>query len=146
MAMTTPDNIPEYINTPIPYRLEMRRVLSLSLGYRARNCAFDWRPYDERTPEARADFDRLAQSIAQEGIRKPIICTEWPHLICKGTEDWTPGGDLYVMIGQRRAEIAARLGITHVQCAIIEEDTREWWKYDIERLNKLKAEIGEVVY
>ena len=124
-----PSNPEAYVAKPIPYVLRVRSVDGLTLGYEGRNISFSWRPYEKRTPAARADYDRLYKSIVSDGLQQPIITY----------------GDC-VLIGMRRVEIARKLDIRLLHAADVTEDVYEWWQYDIERLERLKAAIGETRY
>lgn len=83
----------------------MRDPKSLTLGAHFKHVDYDWRPYADRSPEARADYDRLLADIRKRGIQNPLIA-------CGGR----------VLIGMRRCEIAVMLGIKEVPVWEIEED------------------------
>lgn len=121
----TEDELVAYEATPIHYALSECRVDELSLGLKGQAITFDWRPYAKRSAAARADYDRLRASIAAEGIWFPVIT-------------WRG----HVLIGMRRVEIARALGIRWVQVAEVSEDVRRWWRHDLPRLDRLKAELG----
>lgn len=128
--MIEPTNPAEYIAKSIPYGLTIRHVNFLTLGFAGDHINFDWRPYSERTPEAREDYDRLEADIRQNGILNPVIAYKD-----------------HVLIGMRRVEIARKLGIELVTVAQIDErqeDVSKWWKYDVERLNRLKEELKQL--
>lgn len=114
---------------PIPYTVMRLPLRDLRLGFKGKRISFSWRPYPDRTPKAREDFDRLIVSIYHHGILCPLI-THRGH----------------VLIGQRRAEIGQRLGIETVECWDVEEDVTKWWRPDVARLDQLKLKVGEVVY
>lgn len=112
-------------------------VASLLLGLKGRAIDFSWRPYNDRTAEERADYDRLRASIAADGLLKPLIVWRDPF---RSASLW------HVLIGQRRAEIARTLGIRYAWAVPIREDVRTWWRHDVPRLERLKQHIGEVDY
>lgn len=114
---------------PIPYTEGRERLDGLVLGYRGERVEFSWRPYAERKPDHRADYDRLAASIQREGIRSPLITFR-----------------SHVLIGMRRAEIGLACGIETVRCWRIMEDVHEWHGDDLHRLDVLKAAYGATTY
>ncbi len=116
---------------PIPYELKEVSISELSLGYHGSHTDFVWRPYEERSEEARADYDLLKESILKHRIKKPLITF-------KG----------HVLIGMRRAEIFANNfnESEKLLCAEILEDVYLWDRNDIPRLNALKGTIGEFEY
>lgn len=116
---------------PIPYKIVTIPIPDLKLGYHGSHTDFVWRPYDERSEEAREDYDRLEDSIIKYGVKKPIITFQ-----------------NHVLIGMRRVELILKhYGIfEEIACAEITEDVYLWDRNDIPRLNELKKEIGEHIY
>lgn len=103
---------------------------SLKLGYHTEGGVdFDWKPYARRTEEARRDYDRLEQSIRAHGILKPLLTYQG-----------------HVLIGMRRAEIAAKLGIESVRCWEIVDDVSKWATADLVKLDELKKHCGATHY
>jgi len=116
---------------PIEYNLISVKSSELELGYHGSHTDFVWRPYEERSEEARADYDLLEESILKDRLQKPLI---------------TFNG--HVLIGMRRLEIFWKhFGFSEeIACADILEDVYLWDRYDILRLNEMKAVIGEYEY
>ena len=116
--------------TPIKYTAIKNVQLSiLKLGFHGDHVDFDWRPYTKRSEAARADYDKLYDSIFNEGIKRPIIT----HGLC-------------VLIGMRRVEIGIALGVESVDCLDITEDVSKWTRDDIPRLNAMKGLIEAYGY
>ena len=110
----------------VPYRVVVAKVAELVLGYDTDGGVnFEWKPYHQRTPEARRDYDRLEASIRAHGLKKPLL---------------TYRG--HVLIGMRRAEILAKLGVEHVACWEILDDVSKWATADLVKLDWLKARVG----
>lgn len=125
-----PDQVAQYEARPIQYNAVYLPIQALRLGFKGQRIAFDWRPYRDRTEEQQKDYDRLVVSLFHNGMQKPVI-THHGH----------------VLIGQRRIEILQRFGrIDSVLCCDVQEDVSQWWQHDVVRLNRLKAQIGEVGY
>ena len=117
------------VTGPVRHEIVTERIGRLRLGFTGARIWFDWRPYAERTPAAREDYDRLIVSIFHHGLLSPLI---------------TYSG--HVLVGQRRAEIAHRLGICDARCYRVLENVDAWWRDDVVRLNGLKAQIGATEY
>ena len=89
-------------------RLVSRDPSSLKLGGEFDHVHYYWRPYAQRSSEARADYDRLEASLAAAGqMTNPLIIFRD-----------------HVLIGQRRCEIAVKLGWSQVPCLEILDDIR----------------------
>jgi len=87
-------------------RLVERDPAELQLGGEFDHVHYFWRPYDRRDAAARADYDRLRESLAAAGrMVNPLIAFR----DC-------------VLIGQRRCEIARDLGWPSVPCWEILDD------------------------
>jgi len=114
---------------PVDFRVVTVSLDDLILGFHGEHVDFEWRPYDERKREHRADYDRLIVSVFHLGILSPLI-TYMRH----------------VLIGMRRAEIGMRVGIKEVSCWEIVEDVSQWTRTDIARLNALKEKVEPVRY
>ena len=116
---------------PITYKIVTIPITELKLGYHGSHTDFVWRPYEERSEEARADYDLLEQSIIKHGVKKPVITFK-----------------NHVLIGMRRIELIEKhYGmLEEIVCAEITEDVYLWNRDDIPRLNELKKEIGEHIY
>jgi|TARA_Y100000310_G_scaffold335623_1_gene418106 hypothetical protein len=116
---------------PISYKIVTIPITDLKLGYHGSHTDFVWRPYHERSEEARADYDLLEQSIIKYGVKKPVITFK-----------------NHVLIGMRRIELLLKHhGIfEEIACAEITEDVYLWDRNDIPRLDELKKEIGEFIY
>lgn len=126
----SPDRVAEHLATPVPFTLDEAETDGLELGLKAPHVWWQWKPYAVRSAEHRADFDRLIVSIYHEGVRAPLVV-------------W----DRHVLIGQRRAEIARRLGIRRVPVLVIGEDVRRWWQYDLDRVRRhITPEVGQHAY
>lgn len=122
--------VESYVSRPVPFVRGTERTRALVLGLSAPHVRWVWRPYESRSPEHRADYDRLLVSIYHNGIKSPVIV--WGQ---------------HVLVGQRRVEIARRLGIRRVPVLSIGEDVRLWWRNDITRVDRhLKPEAGETAY
>ena len=81
----------------------------LKLGGEFKYVYYDWRPYKKRSPEARADYNRLEQNLIATGhMVNPLI-------VYRGC----------VLIGMRRCEIAIKLGWTTVPIWDIQTDIYE---------------------
>ncbi len=115
----------------IQYKLIYLYPDDFTLGYHGVHVDFVWRPYKERSPEARADYDLLEQSILKDRLKKPIITFRG-----------------HVLIGMRRVEIFTKhFGyFEQIACAEIQEDVYLWDRNDIPRLDELKEHIGEYEY
>lgn len=90
---------------PPEYRETIRDPAEMVLGAHFAHVDYEWRPYDQRKPDHREDYDRLFGDIKKRGIVNPLICA----------------GDC-VLIGMRRCEIARILGISEVPVWEITED------------------------
>jgi hypothetical protein len=119
---------------PIPIELVDVPLGELVLGYAGERVSFCWRPYEFRTPDHQADYDRLIVSVFHHGIQTPLIT-------CR-----PPGRTDHVLIGMRRAEIGRRLGLETVRCARILEDVHDWHGSDLARLAALKQQLGSTTY
>lgn len=84
------------MNVPA-HRLAHHDPATLKLGAHFDHVDYDWRPFFERSPEAREDYERLYWDVKKRGIINPLIA--W-----RGC----------VLIGMRRCEIAALLKIPTV--------------------------------
>lgn len=136
-----------YTDTPIPfvpitvetYRRRCfvgRKRQLVELGLKGPHCYWSWRPYEQRPENHREDYDRLVDSIRRHGIKTPVLGWMNPET-----------GRFHVLVGQRRVEIAIRLGIRRVRALCITEDARRYWEHDIERINRhLKPAAGEWSY
>ena len=124
------EQLVDRLTSPITPTMVTKRLDVLTLGFTGARIRFDYRPYAERSPDARADYDRLIVSIFHKGILAPLITTH----------------DHHVLIGMRRAEIGRRLGIEKVRRLQVDEDVTQWWRDDVERLNALKAQMGATEY
>jgi len=104
------------------------RLDHLELGFRGKHVHFTWRPYEERSEEARAAYDRLEADIRERGMLHPII-THRGH----------------VLIGQRRVEILRKDWADlsdEVECVEIDEDVSAWTGHDVfDRLEAFKREL-----
>jgi len=105
----------------------------LTLGLDLEHVGFDWKPYENRTPEARIDYNRLVVSMFHCGIQKPVIVASFK-------------GNLHVLIGQRRGEIGPKIKYHQKPFLIIEEDVTFWTRADLDRLDILRKEIGHEAY
>lgn len=116
---------------PIEYKIVSLYPDDFELGYHGSHVDFVHRPYKERSPEHRADYDKLEQSVLKNRIQKPII-------IFQG----------HVLIGMRRAELHIKhFGyFEQILCAEIQEDVYLWDRNDLPRLAELKERIGEYEY
>ena len=102
------------------YRPATVNPRTLMLGGDFAHVGYCWRPYAERPPEHRADYDRLKASMARDGgMVNPLI-------VFRG----------HVLIGQRRCEIAIDLGWDAVPIWDIQDDITEDWT--AERVLKLR--------
>lgn len=118
------------VELPITFERTSRRPCDLWLGFHGDHVDFDWRPYKDRTPEARADYDRLIVSLFHHGLKQPVIV----H------------GD-FVLIGMRRVEILKRLDPWEpIECLDIIEDVSKWTEHDLPRLEALKQVAGSFAY
>lgn len=97
------------MSEPLSVRAVLIHPHALQLGTvqgQLENVTYSWRPYEERSPEAREDYDRLKASLQADGeMHNPLI-------IFRNC----------VLIGQRRCEIARDLGWTRVPCWDIQDD------------------------
>ena len=119
-----------YLARPVEYRRCTVNLYEVRMGLHTPHVDWCWRPYDQRTIEARADYDRLVVSIYHHGVQRPLIVHGY-----------------HVLIGQRRAEIASRLGITELPALDITEDLRRATREDVERIDRhLRPLAGETVY
>ena len=123
---------------PVRYAPGSERSDCLELGLHGEHIDFEWRPYAQRSPEARADYDKLVVSLFHDGQLKPVIV-------------WTDRAEgiwrTHVLTGMRRVAILRRFGgdaLVDIVC--IQEDVRLWTLADLPRLEALKAEIGSVDY
>lgn len=107
------------------YRMGERAVAELVPGFQGETCKFEWRPYDQRTPDEQADWRALRDSIQRHGVVNPLIV-------------W----DRHVLIGMRRWEIAAQIGISTVPVCEILEYPGQWHISDVRRLRKLLLGSG----
>lgn len=135
-AAWTPQDAEPYLATPIPYELAEVPVAGLSLGLKGNHAYWAWKPYADRLPEHQEDYNRLLVSIYHDGVKSPVIGWTDPET-----------GTTHVLIGQRRAEIAERLGIETIGLVRILEDPRLYWQWDLERISRhLRPVAGEVGY
>ena len=119
---------------PIEYEERTVKVDTLTPGYRGDNCHFDYRKYEDRSPDQQADYDRLIASIFHHGVLKPLITFH--------NDDGH-----YVLIGMRRWEIMYNLGRINCRVWVItDEDPGTWLSPDIDRLNELKKRCGIAKY
>lgn len=116
-AAWPPERVAEYLATPIPYTLVRLDTATATLGLDAYHTKWVWRAYADRPADHRADYDRLLVSIYHEGVKTPVI-----------------GWRGHVLVGQRRVEIARRLGIGSVEMLEIGEDVTLYWTHDVERI------------
>ena len=116
---------------PIEYKIVSLYPDDFELGYHGSHVDFVHRPYKERSPEHRADYDKLEQSVLKNHIQKPIITFRG-----------------HILIGMRRAEIFIKhFGyFEQILCAEIQEDVYLWDRNDLPRLDELKERIGEYEY
>lgn len=123
----------------VEYRRVSRELADLEPGYRGERLSFSWRPYAERKPDHRADFDRLIVSIYHHGILRPLVTYRDPA---------APPGRIAdrVLIGMRRWEIGLRLNLGAVECVEILENVRDWHGADLPRLKALAAAFGSTDY
>ena len=99
----------------------------LSLGFRGDKVQFEHKPYHQRSPEARAAYDRLRESLMAVGMRHPLITYQG-----------------HVLIGMRRFEIMCELAGERnktFSCLEILEDVSAWTRDDIDRLDAFKLEM-----
>lgn len=94
---------------------------ALTQGFDGRLLHFDYRPYEKRSPEARADYDALKKDLRSNGMRNPLITFK-----------------NHVLIGMRRYEIMVEFGTLVFRCVEILDDVSEWWKPDLPKLEALK--------
>lgn len=87
------------------YHVEDIDPNALQLGAHYDHVDYCWRPFEERRPDHQADYVRLEADIRANGIKNPLIT----HNGC-------------VLIGQRRCEIARKLGLGRVPCIVIDDD------------------------
>ena len=106
----------------LPDHVEIwQAVDGLDGGFHGDHVDFELLPYDQRDHEHQASHDALEADIAANGIRNPLI---------------THRGR--VLVGQRRLEIARKLGIDMVKCLEISEEVAHWDREDVYvRLEKL---------
>lgn len=116
--------MPPDLERPIEYRLTWILTSDLELGFHGEHVDFCWRPYDERSVDARAAYRKLMDSIKREGILHPLI-THRGHCL----------------VGQRRLEIAKQWRIPGVWCYEITEDVSQWDRWDIKRLALFKERM-----
>lgn len=94
--------------SPPRHRLIKCDPATLKFGAHFEHVDYDWRPFEERTPEAQADYQRLFWDVKKRGILNPLIA-------------WRG----HVLIGMRRCEIAEMLGIELVPVWEILDDLNE---------------------
>lgn len=111
-------------DSPIQAKLRFYNIDDLTLGLDVEKVSFCWRPYEERSPEARAAYDKLRDSIRRDGLLHPIIA-------------WRG----HVLVGQRRVEICRTLGHRVIPAYEITEDVSNWDRWDIKRLNRFKERM-----
>lgn len=144
-ALWTPGEVACYLAAPIPYRVVTVRLrgpwwrprrLPFALGLSGRHVHWSWKPRENRPPDHQADYDRLEASIRRDGVRTPAIGWRNPQT-----------GVMHILIGQRRAEIAARLGHRDIRVIEILEDATRYWRHDLERIDRhLRPVAGEWQY
>lgn len=104
----------------------MANPAALELGGEFAHVHYYWRPYAERSPEEQAKFDALEASIRQRGIVNPLI-------VFRG----------HVLVGQRRCEIARKLGLLTVPVWDIQTDISKDEQPD--RVLALRAQYRSVL-
>lgn len=152
LVRTDPEYRKEWLDTDIPCVLNLCVPVRMVLGFpkdRSIGMVIGWwhRPYYERDAEARKDYDRLRLNILEHGVLAPLI--GWRH---------PETGRVHILVGMRRAEIVAQHALLvemggdvepppeALPVALVQEDIRLWWKFDAQRQDRLKAELGEVKY
>lgn len=105
----------------------MRNPNDLKLGADFEHVGFRHRAYENRSAEARVDYDRLFESVKEHGMKNPLII----YQDC-------------VLIGMRRCEIARRLNIREVACLEIEEDMNQ--EPNDKRVAEMVKEYAPVEY
>ena len=121
--------------TPIEYTIRIVQTAAVVRGFETAHNDFRCTPYEQRSELRRADYDKLEASIGAHGISDPIIV--WKH---------PDTGQLHALIGMRRHEIAWKLGIAHLEVAVIHEDIRQWTGMDVTRITTLKRALGQREY
>ena len=109
----------------IPHRRRTYRACDLVQGFKGDRIDFSYRPYEERSAEAQADYDALHQDLLARGMLNPLITF-------KG----------HILIGMRRFEIMRELGQSEFPCIEVLEDVSKWWRDDLPRLEALKTMYG----
>lgn len=115
--------MPDGETVPI-YRRCAYAAGGLALGFHGERIDFDYRPYEHRSAEARADYDRLKANLEINGMRNPLITYQG-----------------HVLIGMRRYEIMVGLGQTDFECIEILEDVNQWWQDGPPKLEALKRAL-----
>ncbi len=110
----------------IKYKLTKFRANQLKLGFKGEHCDFTWKPYDERSPEARAAYDALRADMIRVGMLRPLITYQG-----------------HVLIGMRRFEIEVSITGERVwlDCYEVMEDVSQWGRDDIDRLEEFKKQV-----
>ncbi len=95
-------------------------------GFAGDKVQFEWRPFNERAPEAQTAYLKLKASLLKDGMRDPLI-THCGH----------------VLVGMRRFEILSEVNGSdqHYRCAEIDEDVENWDRDDVVRLDRFKTEL-----
>jgi hypothetical protein len=93
----------------------------LTPGFKGRRITFEYRRYEERSPEARESYDALRADLEANGMRNPLITYQG-----------------HVLIGMRRFEIMCERGQRIFPCIEILEDVSEWWQDGPPKLAALK--------
>lgn len=92
----------------------IQKCADLMCGYKNNlGLRFRHRPYEERSPVAKAAYDRLREHLNEHGMLNPIITY-------KG----------HVIIGQRRFEIM-RETVDEIHCLEVMEPLHEWRVTDV---------------
>lgn len=109
------------------YKRTTRNPNDLTLGLELPHVGYTWRPYDERLPEHREDYDKLKEDMVRSGgLANPLIVFRDA-----------------VLIGMRRCEIARALGWEAVPCLEITEDISR--DRDASRVLALRDQLYEPI-
>lgn len=100
---------------------------TLKLGADYDHVNYCWRAFEQRPEDHQADYIRLERDIERNGIKNPLIV----HGGC-------------VLIGQRRCEIAVKLGIRSVPIWDILDDISG--DLNADRVETLKSEYQKADY
>lgn len=109
------------------HRIQWLDPTTLALGAHYKHVDYCWRPFEERRSDHQEDYVRLEADIRANGIKNPLI---------------THAG--HVLIGQRRCEIAVKLGIRLVPCIMILDDI--WEDPNADRVLALKSTYVDAPY